>query len=75
MTGHGSASVTAMNSRSGGRRHRPSNGIDEHDDGLSRVGQFSVEHFDREDHIVAAYQRSFAQGYNCCGDLGSGTSG
>ena len=74
MTGHGSASVPAMNARTGSRGHWPSNGIDKHDDGLSRVGQFAVDHFDREDHVVAPYQRSFAQGYNCFGDLASGTN-
>ena len=69
---HSPAPVPAMNSRSGSRGHWPSNGIDEHDDGLSRVGQFSVDHLDREDHVVAAYQRSFAQGYDNFGHLAFG---
>ncbi|TDI94975.1 MAG: hypothetical protein E2O77_00010 [Caldithrix sp.] len=53
-----------MNSRNGGRRQGASNRIDKHDDGLARVGQLPVEHLDRENHIVAAYQRFFAQGYD-----------
>ena len=61
---HSPPSMPAMNSSAGGWRHGPSNGIDEHYDGFARVGQFSVKHFDREDHVVAAYQRSFAQGYH-----------
>ena len=74
MTGHGSASVPAMNSRSGGRRHGPSNGVDEHDDGLARIREISVDHFDRKNHVLAAHLRFFAQGYNCFGDLASGTN-
>ena len=62
MSSDGPAAVSAMDTGSRSRGHGPSNGIDEHDDGLSRVREFSVEHLDREDHVVAAYQRSFAQG-------------
>ena len=41
VTAHSPAPVTAMNSRAGGRRQGPSNRIDENDDGLARVGEFS----------------------------------
>ncbi len=66
------ASVPAMNSSAGGWRHGPSNGIDEHDDGLARIGQFSVDHLDREDHVVTTHHRSFAQGYDNFGNLAFG---
>jgi hypothetical protein len=56
------AVVSAMNPGNGSRRHGPSNGIDEHDDGLARIGEFSVDSIDREDHVVASHQRFFAQG-------------
>ena len=69
---HSPAPVPAMNSRYGSRGHWPSNGIDEHDDGLSRVGQLSVEQLDRKNHVVAVYLRSFTQGYDCFGDLAFG---
>ena len=72
--GHSPAPVPAMNSRSGSRGHWPSNGIDEHDDGLSRVGQFSVDHLDRKDHVVSAHLRFFAQGYDCFGHLALGAT-
>ena len=61
--------MPAMNSRSRSRGHWPADGIDEHNDGLSGVREFSLEHFDREDHVVPFYQRSFAQGYDNLGHL------
>jgi hypothetical protein len=66
------AAVSAVDTSSGGRGHGPSNGVDEHDDGLSRVRKFSLEHFDREDHVVPVYQRSFAQSYDNLGHLALG---
>ena len=73
MTCHSPAPVSAMHSSAGGRGHGPSNRVDEHDDGPTGSGQFSVDQFDREDHVVAAYQRSFAQGYDNFGNLALGT--
>jgi hypothetical protein len=67
------AAVSTMDTSSGSRGHGPSNGVDEHDDGLSRIREFSFEHLDREDHVVSAYQRSFAQGYDNFGNLAFGT--
>jgi hypothetical protein len=67
------AAVSAMDTSSRSRGHGPSNGVDEHDDGLSRVREFTFEHLDRENHVVSAYQRSFAQGYDNFGNLAFGT--
>ncbi len=67
------AAMATMNPSNGRRGQGPSNGIDEHDDGLARVGEFSVDHLDRENHVVAAHQRSFAQGYDNFGNLAFGT--
>jgi len=67
------AAVSAVDTSSGSRGHGPSNGVDEHDDGISRVRKFSFEHLDREDHVVAVYQGSFAQGDDDLGNIPFGT--
>jgi len=55
--------------RSGSWRQGSVNGIDEHDGGLSRGGQFTVDHLDRENRVIAAQLRSFAQGYDRFGNF------
>jgi hypothetical protein len=68
-----SSMVTAMNPGSGGRRKRASNGIDEHHNGPSLNGEVTIEHFHREQHIIAFHHGSFVQCHDSLFDIPFGT--